>query len=52
MHVEQLPILTSAVTGCVSISFFASLVDILIGITSSAVELKIFATTAGNKTFM
>ena len=33
--------LASAVTGCVSISGFASLVGISIAITSSAVELKI-----------
>ena len=41
------PILTSAVTECVSISGFASLVGIPVGIASSAVGLKICAMTAG-----
>ena len=36
-YVENLLILSSTVTGCVSVSAFASLVDINIGITSSAV---------------
>ena len=36
-YIEHLPILSSVVTGCVSIPDFPSLVDILIGITSSAV---------------
>ena len=35
------------VTGCVSISGFASLVDIPIGIMSSAIGLKLFPITAG-----
>ena len=38
-------------TGCVSISSFASLVNIPIGITSSAVGLKICAITAGIKKY-
>ena len=42
-------ILVSTVTGCVSVSVFASLVCILVGITSSAVGINIFAITAGIK---
>ena len=38
--------LISTITGCVSISAFASLVQIPIGITSSAIELKICVITA------
>ena len=40
-------ILASAITGCVSISAFATLAGISIGITSSAIGLKICARTAG-----
>ena len=36
-YIEHSPILTSAVTGCISISVFASLVGIPTGITSSTV---------------
>ena len=36
-------ILTSIITGCISISAFAPLLGILIGITSSAIGLKICA---------
>ena len=42
-------ILVSTVTGCVSIFTFASLVAIPVGITSSAVGIKICAITAGIK---
>ena len=45
-YVWNLLILVSAVTGCISISAFASLVCVLVGITSSAVGLKICAITA------
>ena len=38
-------------TGCVSISAFASLVGNPLGITSSAIGLKIYAITAGIKKF-
>ena len=38
--------LASIITGCVSISAFASLVSVLVGITSFAVRLKICAITA------
>ena len=45
--IGQLLILVSIVTGCVSISTFASLIRIPIGITSSAIGLKICVITAG-----
>ena len=50
-YIEQLLILVSAIAGCVSISAFALLVGILKSITSSAVGLKICATTAVIKKF-
>ena len=40
-YIEHLIILISAVTGCILISAFASLVGIPVGITSSAIGLKI-----------
>ena len=40
-------VLASTITGCVSISTFASLVGIPIRITSSAIRLNICAITAG-----
>ena len=46
-YLEYLLILDSAVTGCLSISTFASLFDIRIRIMSSAVGIKICAITAG-----
>ena len=48
-YIEQVLILGSAITGCDSISAFASLVGIPIGITSSAIGLNIFAITAAIK---
>ena len=45
-YIEHLLILASAVTGCVSFSDFDSLVDISIGIRSSAVGLKLCSITA------
>ena len=48
-YVEHLLILASAVTGCVSISVFDSLV--CVGITSSAVGIKMFEVTALMKMF-
>ena len=42
-------VLISAVNGCVSISAFASLVDVPVGMASSAVGLKICAITVGIK---
>ena len=46
-YVEHLLILVSIVTGCVSISAFASLVCVSVGIASSAVGIKICAITVG-----
>ena len=39
-YIEHFLILASTITRCISISAFASLLDIAIGITSSAVALK------------
>ena len=48
-YIEHLHILVSEVTGCVSISAFASLVGNPIGIASSAVGLKVCVIIAGIK---
>ena len=48
-YIDHLLIVISTITGCVSISAFASLVGISIGIKSSAIGLKICAITAGVK---
>ena len=45
-YIEQSLILAYTITGCVSISVFASLIGIPMGITSSAIESKICAITA------
>ena len=50
-YIEHFLILASTITGCVSISAFASLVGIPIGITSSAIGLNICAITAGIKKY-
>ena len=50
-YVEHLLILASTFTGCVSISAFASLVAIPVGISSFAVGVKICAITAGIKKY-
>ena len=50
-YIEHFLILGSTITGCVSISAFASLVGIPIGITSSAIGLKICAITAAIKRY-
>ena len=50
-YIEHFLILGSTITGCVSISVFASLVGIPIGITSSSIRLKIFAITAAIKKY-
>ena len=50
-YVEHLLILASTVTGCVSVSSFPLLVCVPVGITSSAVGIKICAITAGIKMF-
>ena len=48
-YTEHFLILGSTITGCISISAFASLVGIPIGITSSAIGFKICAITAAVK---
>ena len=50
-YIEQFLILSSTITGCVSISDFASLIGIPLGITSSAIGLKICVITAGIKKY-
>ena len=50
-YVEHLVILASTITGCVSISAFASLVCVPADITSSAVGTNICAITAGIKKY-
>ena len=50
-YIKHFLILGSTVTGSVSISAFASLVGIPIGITSSAIGLKIFVITAAIKKY-
>ena len=46
-YIEHSLIVIATITGCVSISAFASLVGIPLGITSSAIGLKICVITAG-----
>ena len=48
-YIESFLILASTITGCISISTFASLLGILIGIMSSGKGLKICAIAAGIK---
>ena len=48
-YIEHFLILASIITGCVCICAFASLICILIGITSSTVGFKICAIAAGIK---
>ena len=50
-YIEHSLIIFSIITGCVSISAFASLVGISIGITISAIEVEICVITAGIKTY-
>ena len=50
-YIGHFLILASAVSGCISISSFASRIGFLIGSTSSETELKFFATTAGIKKY-
>ena len=45
-YIEHFFILASTVSGCISISAFASLLNISIGINSSTKGLKIFAISA------
>ena len=50
-YIEHFLILSSTITGCVSISSFDFLVGIAIAITSSAIGLKICAIIAGIKNY-
>ena len=50
-YIEHFLILASAITECISISAFASILGIPTGITSSALGLKICAITAGIKKY-
>ena len=50
-YIEHFLTLASAVTGCISLSAFSSLLGILIGITSSAIGLKMCAIAAGIKKY-
>ena len=50
-YIEHFLILGSTITGCVSISALTSLVGIPIGITSSAIGLKICAITTAIKKY-
>ena len=45
-YFENFLVFASAVSGCVSVSAFASLVGVSVGISSSTVEIKICAITA------
>ena len=46
-YIEHILILASAMTGCISISAFVSLIGIPIEITSSAIGFKMCAITEG-----
>ena len=50
-YVERLFILDSAITGCVSICAFASLVSVPVGIASSTAGIKVCEITAGTKKY-
>ena len=50
-YIDHLLVLISTITRCVSISCFASLVGISIGITTSAVGLKTYVITAAIKKY-
>ena len=50
-YFEDFPSFASAVSGCVSISAFDLLVGVPVGIESSTVEIKIYATPAGIKKY-
>ena len=49
--VEHFLVLTSTVTGCISISAFTSWIGIPIGIVSSAIELEVCGIIAGIKKY-
>ena len=50
-YAENFLILASTITGCISISAFASLFGVPIGIASSAIGLRICAIAAGIKNY-
>ena len=50
-YIEHFLILASKITRCISLSDFAYLIGIPREITSSSIQLKISATTAGIKTY-
>ena len=50
-YIEHFLILASAITGCVFISAFASVVGITVGISSSAIGLNVCAITTGTKKY-
>ena len=50
-YIDHLLIVTSTITGCVSISAFGSLVGIAIGIASSVIGLNACAITLGIKKY-
>ena len=50
-YIEYSIILASTITACISISVFSSLIGILVGITSSAIGLKICAKATGIKKY-
>ena len=50
-YIEHFLILPSKITGCISISAFASLLGIPVEISSSAIGLKICARNAGIKKY-
>ena len=50
-YIEYFLILASTITGCISVFDFASLIGILIGITSSTIGFKICAITVGIKKY-
>ena len=50
-YIEHFLILASTINGCISVSVSASLLGIPIGITSSAILLKICAIAAGIKKY-
>ena len=50
-YIEHFLILSSIITGCISISAFFSLIGIPRGITSSTIGLKIYAITVGTKKY-
>ena len=50
-YIDHLFIVISTITGCVSITTFASLVGIPVGIASFVIGLKIYVLTAGIKKY-